>query len=640
MTISLINCSKAQFPVIDSIKKKIASAGNVREELKQIQQLLLLRNSLNGDSMIWYAGKGKMLALQLSDASALGWCEYYLLAGELAKGKTDSVIFKIENGPLQKTNFKKERALYFKTALLKANVLNRLDERVKALELQLQLLDEAERENNIQAQAFILNYIGATYLNISKQEDAKSNWMKGLALIENYPSFELKEIQAVISSNLALYYYNQLQVGGKTAADSFMLYATVTETVCRKYGIYSTLAAMLAITGNYYASRGDFINGEKKLTEAVDIRNKIGDPLYIMNDMTNLASFYYYQKNYDKCIALTKNMLRVAAENRISADKKQLLALMSAAYKGKGDFKKYSEALERYILFSDSTAEINDAEMIAEVEQRFKVQRNEVLIANQQLQLLRKNILIGSGSVMALIAAIIVFILFKRYRTKEKIKSQLALDEEKLKKDIAVKEAEENERKRIAAELHDNMGVQANSILHNTTLLSNQSGDNRNLISNLRFTALEMMSNLRETVWALKLNETGCVDTWHRILGFIKQMQRNYTGIVFEITGSQPEPAVLPSIRALHIIMVVKESVNNAVKHSGGSIIRISGSMEPAYWNIRISDNGNGFQISDKDFTVTNGLQNIQARAAAGNFLVLIDAAEGKGTTISIQVPR
>ena len=362
--------------------------------------------------------------------------------------------------------------------------------------------------------------------------------------------------------------------------------------------------------------------------------------MYIMNDMTNLASFYYYQKNYDKCIALTKNMLRVAAENRISADKKQLLALMSAAYKGKGDFKKYSEALERYILFSDSTAEINDAEMIAEVEQRFKVQRNEVLIANQQLQLLRKNILIGSGSVMALIAAIIVFILFKRYRTKEKIKSQLALDEEKLKKDIAVKEAEENERKRIAAELHDNMGVQANSILHNTTLLSNQSGDNRNLISNLRFTALEMMSNLRETVWALKLNETGCVDTWHRILGFIKQMQRNYTGIVFEITGSQPEPAVLPSIRALHIIMVVKESVNNAVKHSGGSIIRISGSMEPAYWNIRISDNGNGFQISDKDFTVTNGLQNIQARAAAGNFLVLIDAAEGKGTTISIQVPR
>jgi signal transduction histidine kinase len=638
MAVSFVNCCKAQFPAIDSIKKKIAAAENRQEALKQIQQLLLYRNSLNGDSMMLYAEKGKILALQLFDASALAWCEYYLLAGELAKGKTDSITFKIENGPLHKTDFKKERALYFKTVLLKANVLNRLDERVKALDLQIKLLDEAERENNIKAQAFILNYIGATYLNISKPDDARANWMKGLAVIQQNPSVELKEIEAVINSNLVLFYYNKIQATNKQAADSFLVYANVTETICRKHGVYSTLATVLALKGNYYGGTGDFVTGEKKLQEAVDIRNRIGDPLYIMNDMTNLAAFYYYQKQYDKSIAVTNDMLRLAGENHIVADKQGLIALMSAAYKGKGDFKKYSEALERFILFSDSSAKINAAEKIAEVEERFKVQKNEALIANQKLELFRKNIFISGGATVTILAAITGVVFFRRYRLRQKIKTNQAVDKERLQKNIAVKEAEEKERKRIAAELHDNMGVQASAILHISTMFGNEQKGNEVLIANLQATAREMLGNLRETVWALKATETGTAETWFRIVNFVKQMQRLYPTVHFNLNGEAPAAAQLPSVKALHIVLVIKEAVNNALKHSGADTITVSGSCSNSEWTIIVADNGEGFEMATVNNIDSNGLENMKQRAVSGNFLMAMNTTCGKGTDVTLTV--
>ena len=81
------------------------------------------------------------------------------------------------------------------------------------------------------------------------------------------------------------------------------------------------------------------------------------------------------------------------------------------------------------------------------------------------------------------------------------------MEERRKQHEANVKEAEEKERKRIAAELHDNLGVQANAILHNSSLLHTDEPNNTAVIADLQETAKEMLLNLRETLWAMKTTD-------------------------------------------------------------------------------------------------------------------------------------
>ena len=101
-----------------------------------------------------------------------------------------------------------------------------------------------------------------------------------------------------------------------------------------------------------------------------------------------------------------------------------------------------------------------------------------------------------------------------------------------------------------------------------------------------------------------------------------------------------PPHSVFSSVKALHIIMVVKESVNNAVKHSGGDKIIVTGSVSGnQMWNLQVADNGKGFNPGETDKNLTNGLQNISDRSVSGHFETTLEAGDGQGTTVTLVIP-
>ena len=157
---------------------------------------------------------------------------------------------------------------------------------------------------------------------------------------------------------------------------------------------------------------------------------------------------------------------------------------------------------------------------------------------------------------------------------------------EKLKNFIAVTNAEENERKRIAADLHDNLGVQANAVLYASELLKQEPANNNLVVSNLNDTAKEMLFFLRETLWALKSTDTTAAKLWLRVLNFVAQMRRNYTNINFITSGTGPGNFLLPSAKALNILMIIQEATNNAIKHSNARQITVKGFAGDDNWNI------------------------------------------------------
>lgn len=632
--------ANGQFPVIDSLKQVINKLGNKEQKLQTVHALMKFRNSLPGDTILVYSKIARQLAENSKEVKQLRWAIYYRLTGLLAKGISDSIITSIDNNPVLSFNKKEDAALFYKLQLLKANVLNRINERTKALELQLKLLSEAEDDNDLLSQAFILNYTGATYYNLNQLNNAKQFWLKGINIVQQQNQNDFREIETVLYSNLCMYYGAMVSLQpSPLITDSLLLYINKTIDYSRRNNVYWILASTLAMRGSFYGLKGAFEKAENDFKEGLAIRNKIGDPLYISNDLINLGQFYYYKKQYPQCIEVLQQVINLNAQNHIVEAKGQALALLSAAYKATGDYKSYSLYLEKYQLATDSSARVNTAEKIADIQTRYELQKKEALIAQQQLDLLKQNIVLVSGAILLLLVLAFVYYFFKRYKTRQQLYIKNALLQEKLQSEEAVKDAQETERKRIAAELHDNLGVQATAIIHNTSLLQVDEQTNKGIVINLQKTAKEMLVNLRETLWALKNTDVSAIDLWLRIINFTKQMSRNYDAMSFTVQGEPPAAKTLSSEKALHIILLLQEAINNAVKHANAASIVISSIANNDNWVIAVADNGKGFNPAQQIVnTETYGLKNMQQRASAGGFTCSIDSATDKGTTITLVI--
>lgn len=195
------------------------------------------------------------------------------------------------------------------------------------------------------------------------------------------------------------------------------------------------------------------------------------------------------------------------------------------------------------------------------------------------------------------------------------------------------------EKQRIAKDLHDNLGVQANAILHTSTLLNYEKTDIKNAVADLQDTAKEMLLNLRETLWAMKTADVSATDLWFRIINFMKQMGRHYSTMNFKMEGEAPRNFVMASNKALHIVLVIQESVNNATRHAKAETITAMSVNNSNEWIITIKDDGKGFDMNmAKAKADSYGLLHMEERAIAAGFSYSISSIPGEGTETEIRI--
>ena len=148
-----------------------------------------------------------------------------------------------------------------------------------------------------------------------------------------------------------------------------------------------------------------------------------------------------------------------------------------------------------------------------------------------------------------------------------------------------------------------------------------------------------MLLNLRETLWAMKNSDVNAVQLWLRVINFMQQMGRHYSSIQFKVSGTAPKDFIIPANQALHMVLVIQETVNNAVKHAGATTISAQSTLYEKVWAIVLQDDGSGFDIgkamAEED---RYGLKHIQERALAGSFICQIESVPGNGTKTTLQI--
>lgn len=226
---------------------------------------------------------------------------------------------------------------------------------------------------------------------------------------------------------------------------------------------------------------------------------------------------------------------------------------------------------------------------------------------------------------LVLIAGISRYFVWRKMRLEmSRLKQQRALEQERL---------------RIAHDIHDDLGARVTQI----SLLSAMSQNNalfpdkaRSDFDRISKMSRELVAALYETVWAVNPEN----DNLEALGTYLcqtanKLCEQTSLRCRFHVTEI-PADVQLSSQTRHNISMAVKEAIHNTIKHANASEITLRMNFSDGDLNISVQDNGKGFEPASP--TDGNGLSNMRHRLSKIGGECVIESQTGKGTTVRIRL--
>ncbi len=217
------------------------------------------------------------------------------------------------------------------------------------------------------------------------------------------------------------------------------------------------------------------------------------------------------------------------------------------------------------------------------------------------------------------------FVWHKMRREMLRLKQQRALEQERL---------------RIAHDIHDDLGARVTQI----SLLSAMSQNNQSFPEKARADfdrisqmSRELVTSLYETVWAVSPEN----DNLEALGSYLCQMadkmcEQTPLRCRFRVAGLPPEVQLSSQLRH-NISMAVKEAIHNVIKHAHATEIFMRVTFAAGELDIAIQDNGAGFDPAIR--TEGNGLPNMKQRLSDIGGQCAIESQPSQGTTVHIHLP-
>lgn len=615
-----------QSRLIDSLRRLISTSATDAEKLKNI--FVLSDQAFNPDSMLAYIITAEKITAASknqvnTDMAASCRATYYT-----RKNHIDSALLIVDRLINKYRNNTQHKNMYLSFMFFKAKVFDRSNQYAKAITQLVEVIQVAEIQQDTLIQIQAKTGIGWVQMEMEQYKEALQWFYKAMNTSDNKKFYKN---YGALYSNLASA-YNAL---GK--ADSAIHYINIGIKDARENENLLFLATSLNIQAKIFIDNKMPRLAEGPLHEALEIRKQLNDPFYIVYDMSSLASYYAGNNQSAKGIALCNEGIALAKQNGLSSQLLMIYHSLAENYKAAGNKEKYGQTLEYIIALKDSFNNINSSKMLVEMQAKNEAQKKEKTIIEQKLNLTVKNYWLFGSALFAAMISIIVWLGFKNYHRKQTIKMQLALEEEKRIAAQSIIDAEEHERKRIAADLHDNIGAYASAIRADVEKITDNGFEKNNAsLQNLQQHSQEIINSLRDTIWVLNKENITITGISDRIKNYLNKLQPSYNHFQFHISEEIKNDVRLSSQHALSIFRIVQEAVHNALKHSDANNITININSAECI-TIQITDDGKGMN-NTTDYTGGNGLINMKARAKeAGMQLDIIAGHNQGGTSLILQ---
>ena len=199
---------------------------------------------------------------------------------------------------------------------------------------------------------------------------------------------------------------------------------------------------------------------------------------------------------------------------------------------------------------------------------------------------------------------------------------------------------QEEERKRISRDLHDDIGARLTNINILSALGQQKINEPQEMSEYLKRISNEIQTSaeaLDDIVWS--------IDTKNDSIQEVTARMRRYAADVFDRTAIRYTitvdekflPAKLPIGKRRDLFLVFQETINNIQKHAMATEVKIDIEARDNNLLMQVNDNGKGFDTDQP--THRNGLKNMRQRMQKWGGTFTVQSSPGKGATLKIELP-
>ncbi len=561
--------------------------------------------------------------------------------------------------------------------------LNKMDSAVIALE---QAIPVARLLNDTVRVARVLANIGNVYLHKKDRVKAIEYYLQSARLWEtcgdqNYLPVLFSNINSLLDEqkehNKALEYGNKAVALAQKIGD---VYSVVNGLVnlSTTYGYledhkkeYELLEKALPLAkknkdldqiatvyhnmGDYYFKRKIFSSALEKYLDSYTYVKQMGNRYHLCTISTELAQVYYKLNQNSKALQYILQAEKLAGEVGARTDLKEIYKTRAEIEQQAGNHKLAGEYFSKALILSDSLFKAETSEKVAEVEAKYQNEKKQQAITQLEKDKQIQSLTIKEKSTLNyfLIAAVAILLItgFLAYlnirhrhllaKKETELQQQLIRELEKDRKLIAVDsmlKGQEEERSRLAKDLHDGLGGLLSGVKFSLSHMKDNliiTPDNmavfeRSLdmldtsIKELRRVAHNMMP---EMLTKFGLDEA--VKEYCNTVNGTKLVSVKYQSLGME---SRPDKAV-----EIIIYRIIQELLNNILKHAAATETFVQMIREDSRLNVVVEDNGKGFDTSLPENNKGAGWVNIRSRVEYLKGQLDVHSEPGKGTLVNME---
>lgn len=382
---------------------------------------------------------------------------------------------------------------------------------------------------------------------------------------------------------------------------------------------------------------------------AYTIRKLRNDEYGILENLIFYADLFQAQSATDSAVHYYQMAVALSYDVGFPYMRQYCFEQLAKTHEAYGNTIAALNAQKAYASLKDSLLEKQRTEQLAEMETRFETEKKEkenLLLKqeSQEQQLVvskQRAWIFGLGGLAIAIVFLALFIL-QRNKRMEEAKRDAAIIEERERGLKAIIEATEDERKRIAKDLHDGI---VQSLTGLSLRMQKQSGTEKAKSAGLDEEINATRSILDESIAEVRgishqmmprvLNELGLIPA----IGDMLSKSLGQTAIEYEFEHHNINELRFAENVEISLYRICQELINNIIKHAEAKAVSVQLLKTKTHLVLVVEDNGKGFEWGDPSTKNGIGLMNINSRAQAVHGEVNYEPSPKQGTVATIRVP-
>lgn len=505
-------------------------------------------------------------------------------------------------------------------------------------------ITEAEKTNNTEFQFLHKTGVGQIY-------NLKKDYNKAISILESASEqfsleWPLQNSEAKVYLADAYYYLGNI----KTAKSYY-------EKALKESKAYQNVKMELSIImrlGELSENENEFEKALQYYQESRTKGLKEGFDTFYFEGTTHIGNLYYKQKNYDVAIMILSTSYINALDRDNLYYQAQILDLQRKAFYDNDDPKNAYAVITQLMNVRNRISKEQQRKISAELEVQYEtLQKEKEILSLQEGQIQQESELNRQRTIKTafLIGFLIILIpiialLFTYY---QKIQAQTELSkkqeeinvqkvaaleqEQELNLIKAAIEGQDEERKRIAQELHDSIGGNLAGIKLQISSLTKGAEELKPINKQIDET-YQLVRDISHTLIPKKFKQNAFTGL---IRGYIKSITN--TGELEIGFHPHPEEAIntIADTIQMELFKIIQELMTNTIKHANASTVDIHLSMIDNELSLLFEDNGDGFETVDTKEGI--GFENMRSRVNSIQGNLHVDSVKQRGTVVSIEIP-